>query len=87
MIRKELHGVMCSLGNELKNAGKLAEAEREFDKALRLFKDHPLALRGKAEARVAAGDIQGAIEICEKGTGLSGCGADAWRSLRADGAA
>ena len=54
------------LGNELKNAGKLAEAEREFDQALRLFKDHPLALRGKAEARVAAGDIRGAIEICER---------------------
>ncbi len=54
------------IGNELKNAGKLNEAEREFDKALGLFKDHPLALRGKAEARVAAGDVQGAIEICER---------------------
>jgi tetratricopeptide (TPR) repeat protein len=54
------------LGNELMNAGKLDEAEREFDKALHLFKDYPLALRAKAEARVAAGDVQGAIELCER---------------------
>ena len=54
------------LGNELMNAGRLEAAEREFDQALRIFTDHPLALRGKAEARVAAGDIHGAIEICEK---------------------
>ena len=54
------------LGNELMNAGRLDEAEREFDEALRVFTDHPLALRGKAEVRVAAGDIQGAIEICKR---------------------
>lgn len=54
------------MGNELMNAGRLDEAEREFDNALHLFKDHPLALRGKAEARLAAGDVQGAIEICKK---------------------
>ena len=54
------------LGNELMNAGRLGEAERQFDEALRVFTDHPLALRGKAEARVAAGDVQGAIEICER---------------------
>lgn len=54
------------LGNELMNAGRLGEAEREFDEALRVFADHPLALRGKAEARVAAGDVQGAIEICKR---------------------
>ena len=47
------------LGNELMNAGRLDEAEREFDEALRVFADHPLALRGKAEARVAAGDVLG----------------------------
>lgn len=54
------------LGNELMNAGRLDAAEREFDEALRIFADHPLALRGKAEARIAAGDVQGAIEICER---------------------
>jgi tetratricopeptide (TPR) repeat protein len=47
------------------NAGRLDEAEREFDEALRIFKGHPLALRGKAHARVAAGDVYGAIQICE----------------------
>jgi tetratricopeptide (TPR) repeat protein len=52
------------LGNELMNAGRLDEAERQFDEALRVFADHPLALRGKAGARLAAGDVQGAIEIC-----------------------
>lgn len=54
------------LGNELMNAGKLEAAEREFDEALRIFADHPLALRAKAEARVAAGDVQGAIAISER---------------------
>ena len=54
------------LGNELMNAGKLDEAEREFDEALGIFTDHPLALRGKAHARIAAGDVQGAIHICER---------------------
>ncbi|HKY43696.1 MAG TPA: tetratricopeptide repeat protein, partial [Pyrinomonadaceae bacterium] len=65
------------LGNELMNAGRLDEAEREFDEALRVFADHPLALRGKAEARVAAGDLHGAIEICETDYGS----ADAARML------
>lgn len=54
------------LGNEFMNAGRLDVAEREFDEALRIFPGHPLALRAKAEARKAAGDIQGAIKICEQ---------------------
>ena len=54
------------LGNELMNAGRLDAAEREFDEALRTFADHPLALRSKAHARVAAGDVQGAIQICKR---------------------
>ena len=54
------------LGNEFMNAGRLDAAEREFDEALRIFPDHPLALRAKAEARKAAGDIQGAIKVCEQ---------------------
>src|ERR1700754_420162 len=49
------------LGNELMNAGKLEEAEREFDTALLIFPNHSLALQGKAHARVAAGDLHGAI--------------------------
>jgi tetratricopeptide (TPR) repeat protein len=53
------------LGGELMNAGKLPEAERQFDLALQTFPDHHLALEGKARARVAAGDLQGAIGIYE----------------------
>ena len=48
------------------NAGKLEEAEREFDTALLIFPNHSLALQGKAHARVAAGDLQGAIAIYER---------------------
>lgn len=54
------------LGNELMNDGRLEAAEREFDEALRIFPDHALALRGKAHARLAAGDIQGAVVLCKR---------------------
>lgn len=54
------------LGNELMNDGRLEAAEREFDEALRIFPDHALALRGKAHARLAAGDIQGAVVVCKR---------------------
>ena len=65
------------LGNELMNAGRLDAAEREFDEALWIFNDHPLALRAKAHARVAAGDIHGALKICER----EGTSADAAQML------
>ena len=54
------------LGNELMDAGKLEEAEREFDAALLIFPNHTLALQAKARARVAAGDLQGAVAIYER---------------------
>jgi len=54
------------IGNELMNAGSLAEAEREFDTALVIFPNHSLALQSKARARVAAGDLHGAIAIYER---------------------
>ena len=54
------------LGNELMNAGKLKEAEREFDTALVIFPNHSLALQSKARARVAAGDLNGAVAIYER---------------------
>lgn len=54
------------LGNELMNAGKLAEAEREFDTALLILPNHSLALESKARARIAAGDLHGAIAIYER---------------------
>jgi tetratricopeptide (TPR) repeat protein len=54
------------IGNELMNAGKLAEAEREFDTALLIFPNHSLALQSKARARVSAGDLNGAVAIYER---------------------
>lgn len=54
------------IGNELMNAGKREEAEREFDTALVIFPNHSLALQSKARARVAAGDLHGAIAIYER---------------------
>jgi tetratricopeptide (TPR) repeat protein len=54
------------IGNELMNAEKLEEAEREFEAALLIFPNHSLALQSKARARVAAGDLQGAVAIYER---------------------
>jgi len=48
------------------NDGRLEAAEREFDEALGIFPDHALALRGKAHARLAADDIQGAVVLCKR---------------------
>lgn len=54
------------LGLELAQAGKLAEAELEFDKALLTFPGHKLALDAKARSRIAAGDLNAAIQIYER---------------------
>jgi tetratricopeptide (TPR) repeat protein len=54
------------LGDELMNAGKLSEAEQEFDKALQTFPGYHLALEAKGRARIAAGDLQGAVTIYER---------------------
>lgn len=51
------------LGNLLLNAGRLTEAEREFDRALLAFPDYHLALAAKARARLNAGDTGKAIEF------------------------
>jgi tetratricopeptide (TPR) repeat protein len=51
------------LGEALLNSDRLAEAEREFDRALFVFPDYGAALAAKARARVAAGDLEGAIQI------------------------
>jgi tetratricopeptide (TPR) repeat protein len=49
------------LGDELLNTGRVGEAEREYDHALFIFPDYHLALAAKARARLAAGDMDGAI--------------------------
>lgn len=51
------------LGDELMNAGKHAEAEREYDNALSIFPDYPLALAAKARARIRAGELEKALEF------------------------
>ncbi|HZI16991.1 MAG TPA: tetratricopeptide repeat protein [Pyrinomonadaceae bacterium] len=51
------------LGDALLNSGRRAEAEREFDRALYVFPDYGAALAAKARARVAAGDLEGAMQI------------------------
>lgn len=51
------------LGEALLNTGKVAEAEREFDRALFVFPGYGAALDAKARARFAAGDLEGALDI------------------------
>jgi tetratricopeptide (TPR) repeat protein len=53
------------LGLELAQAGNLAAGEREFEKALQTFPGHKLALDAKARSRIAAGDLNAAIQIYE----------------------
>ncbi|MDQ3685942.1 MAG: tetratricopeptide repeat protein [Acidobacteriota bacterium] len=54
------------LGDELMNAGELASAEKEYDRALVVFPDYYLALAAKARARVAAGDMNGAVDFYKR---------------------
>ncbi len=54
------------LGDELTNAGKLAEAEHEYDHALFVFPDYHLALAAKARVRLAAGDTNAAIDFYKR---------------------
>lgn len=51
------------LGDELMIAGQRAEGEREYDRALFALPDYHFALAGKARARVAAGDLNAAVEF------------------------
>lgn len=61
-------GAWCyvHLGDELLNAGKLAEAEHEYDHALFIFPDYHLGLAAKARARIAAGDNEAAIDFYKR---------------------
>jgi tetratricopeptide (TPR) repeat protein len=51
------------LGDELMNAGRRAEAEREYAAALAVFPDYHLALAAQARARVAEGKLDEAVEL------------------------
>lgn len=54
------------LGKELINAGKLNDAEREFDHALYLFPDYHTALAAKGYARYLAHDPTQAVHYYER---------------------
>ncbi len=54
------------LGDELMNTGKRREAEQEYDNALYLFPEYPLALAAKARALVATGNLEAATKVYER---------------------
>lgn len=54
------------LGDELLNTGQLVDAEREYDRALFTFPDYHYALAGKARARIAAGDMNAAVDLYKR---------------------
>jgi tetratricopeptide (TPR) repeat protein len=69
------------LGNLLLNAGKLTEAEREIAKALQTFPDYHMAREAKARTRIAAGDLESAINIYRQEQELDPDSADAALAL------
>lgn len=50
-------------GNELFKVGRLEEAEKHYDAALKILPDYHLALAGKGHARAAAGDYENAVKL------------------------
>lgn len=51
------------LGDEYFKTGKHAEAEKQYDDALKIFPNYHLALAGKGRARAAAGDFDAAVKL------------------------
>lgn len=51
------------LGDELMNANKPAAADHELDNALYIFPGYHIALAAKARVRLAAGDVDSAVEF------------------------
>ena len=51
------------LGDEYLKIGKYAEAEKQYDTALRIFPDYHFGLAGKARARAAVGDMENAVKF------------------------
>jgi tetratricopeptide (TPR) repeat protein len=54
------------LGSLLLQQGHLADATREFERALATFPAHPMATDGLARVRVAAGDLAGARQLYQE---------------------
>ena len=57
------------LGDELLNAGRREEAEREYERALAVFPEYHVALAAQARARLAAGDYTAAASLFERAQG------------------
>lgn len=57
---------LVHLGDELMNLGKSSAAELEYQKALAVFPDYPLALAAKGRALVRAGKLQEAVGFYER---------------------
>lgn len=51
------------LGDEYFKIGKYAEAEKQYDTALKIFPDYHFGLAGKGRARAAAGDWENAVKF------------------------
>jgi tetratricopeptide (TPR) repeat protein len=51
------------LGDEYFKIGKFAEAEKQYDTALKIFPDYHFGLAGKGRARAAAGDWENAVKF------------------------
>ncbi|MCY7374901.1 MAG: tetratricopeptide repeat protein [Pyrinomonadaceae bacterium] len=51
------------LGDEYFKVGKFAEAEKQYETALRVFPDYHFGLAGKGRARAAAGDLENAVKF------------------------
>ena len=54
---------LTTLGDEYFKIGKHNEAEREYEKALKILPDYHYALTGKGNARAARGDYESAINF------------------------
>lgn len=64
--REKLAWCYVQLGDALLHTGKRDDGEREIDRALYIFPDYGTAFAAKARARVAAGDLKGAIEFYKR---------------------
>jgi len=63
---EEMAWCRVHLGNELMNAGKPAQAEQEYDKALSIFPTYALALVAKGRARIRSGNLNQAVELYKR---------------------
>ncbi len=53
----------CALAATYAELKRFAEAEEEYDEALRLCPDHPVALAGRGEVRLKRGDARAAADL------------------------